>query len=90
MVMDDQPQVVTTPAQQQPAPPHCEKVEPVVWLLFFGTVLFSAGTVAVALLASTDGQTFQFLSNLASGFGGALLGLITGRRVSGGSGKPGA
>ncbi|MDF3039438.1 MAG: hypothetical protein K0Q71_2144 [Thermomicrobiales bacterium] len=88
MVMDEQPQVATTPAQQSAPPPHCEKVEPVVWLLFGGTVLFSAGTVAVALLATTDGQTFQFLSNLASGFGGALLGLITGRRQT--AGKPGA
>jgi hypothetical protein len=84
--MPNEPQVAMTPAQQ-PAPvpppnPHCERVEPVVWLLSVLTLIFTGSTVAVALFASTDGQTFQFLSNLASGFSGALLMKITGRGAS--------
>jgi hypothetical protein len=81
----DEPQVVTTPVPQQPpapSPSHCDRVEPVVWLLSLLTILFTAGTVAVAPFASTDGQTFQFLGNLASGFAGALLMKITGNGSS--------
>jgi hypothetical protein len=81
MVMDEQPQVATTPAQQSaPPPPHCERIEPVVWLLFGGTILFAAMIIGISKWSPNDGQTFQWLTTVGGGFAGALWTKITGTR----------
>lgn len=47
--------------------------DPIIWMLFGGTVFFTCVLLAVAWLFKTDGQTFQAIASLLSGFAGALL-----------------
>lgn len=58
----------------EPNPPtQRERIEPVVWLLFGGTVLFAAMLVVVSKWSPDDGQTFTVLSGLTTGFASALM-----------------
>lgn len=49
------------------------KIEPIVLLLCMLVVFFTGVLVAVAKLMSSDGQTFQIIAGLVTGFSGALL-----------------
>lgn len=82
-----------TPIDPSPAtpdagdvPPHDDggKVEPVVWLLFFGTIFFAGLTILISKWSPNDGQTFQVVSNMAAGFFSCLMLRI---RVGGGTKK---
>ncbi len=49
------------------------KIEPIVLLLVFLVIFFSVVLVGVAVFLSSDGQTFQIIAGLVTGFSGALL-----------------
>ncbi len=51
--------------------PH--KLEPIIWLLFGAVVFFSLMLVAISKWSPNDGQTFQVVSSLVTGFAGALM-----------------
>lgn len=48
-------------------------IDPILKLLTALVILFAFLLIAVAKWMSSDGQTFQILSSLVSGFAGALL-----------------
>ncbi len=50
-----------------------ERVEPIIWLLFGAVVFFAVMLIAVSKLSPNDGQTFQVISSLLTGFAGALF-----------------
>lgn len=47
--------------------------DPIVWMLFGGTIFFTFVLIGVAYFFKTDGQTFQVVAGLLTGFAGALL-----------------
>ena len=49
------------------------KIEPVLYLLTFLVLVFTCSLFASEHFFPNDGQIFQVVSNLLSGFGGALL-----------------
>lgn len=49
------------------------RIDPVLWLLFFGLVFFTGVLLAVAHFDATDGQTFQVVSSLVAGFAGSFF-----------------
>ncbi len=49
------------------------RVEPIVYLLFAAVVFFTLLLVAISKWSPNDGQTFQVVSGLVTGFAGALL-----------------
>lgn len=49
-------------------------VDPIMWLLFAGIVFFTLLLVAISKWSPNDGQTFQVLSGLLTGFAGAFFG----------------
>lgn len=60
--------------QTPPNPkPHRDPIESVVWLLFAGVFIAVGLAIGIAIWAPSDGQTFQLLSGVVSGFLGALL-----------------
>lgn len=59
-----------------PSPPK-SSIDPVDRLLFTAILIFVALLVGVSKVSPNDGQTFQVLSSLLSGFAGAFLARIT-------------
>jgi hypothetical protein len=49
------------------------KIEPIVLLLCSLVIFYTICLVVVAKLMSSDGQTFQIIAGLVTGFSGALL-----------------
>jgi hypothetical protein len=49
------------------------KVEPIVLLLVALVIFFTVILIGVARMMSSDGQTFQIIAGLVTGFSGALL-----------------
>ncbi len=49
------------------------KIEPIVLLLTFLVIFFSVVLVGIAKFLSSDGQTFQIIAGLVTGFAGSLL-----------------
>jgi hypothetical protein len=64
---------LATVAVAEKVMPSDNKIEPIVLLLVGLVVLFSCALIGVAKFMSSDGQTFQVIANLDSGFAGALL-----------------
>lgn len=54
-----------------------DEVGGTVLLLFLGLVFFTFVLIFVEWRFQQDAQVFQVVSNLVSGFGGALLGLMS-------------
>lgn len=50
-----------------------QKIEPIIYLLFGAVVFFSLMLVGISKWSPNDGQTFQCISTLVSGFAGALM-----------------
>lgn len=50
-----------------------QKVESIIILLFGAVVFFSLMLVAISKWSPNDGQTFQVISSLVTGFAGALM-----------------
>lgn len=53
-----------------------KRLDPNVLLLFLGTVFFALLLVSVDYLFKGEGEVFQAIASLFSGFGGALLAMI--------------
>lgn len=53
------------------------KIDPVLYLLFAGMVLFAGILIAVEHFFMQDGQMFQVMAGLLTGFSGAFFGRIT-------------
>ena len=51
-------------------------MDPVLLLLFAGMVLFTAMLIIVDKAFPNDGQTFQVISGLLTGFSGAFFGRL--------------
>lgn len=49
------------------------KIDPVLFLLTSLVLIFAGALIVVSKISPNDGQTFQILSNLVTGFSGALL-----------------
>lgn len=49
------------------------KIEPIVLLLCSLVIFYTVCLIVVAKLMSSDGQTFQIIAGLVTGFSGALL-----------------
>lgn len=49
------------------------KVDPVLWLLFLGMLVFTAILLYVEKFYPNDGQIFQVISGLVTGFAGAFF-----------------
>jgi len=52
---------------------HDNKVDPILWMLFAGMVMFSAVLVFIEYAFKEDGQLFQVFSNLLAAFSGAFF-----------------
>lgn len=50
------------------------KVEPVLFLLFLGTLIFAALLIFVEWKFNSDAQVFQVFAGVFTGFAGAFLG----------------
>jgi hypothetical protein len=50
-----------------------KKIDPILYLLTGLVLLYTGVIIFVAIWLKNDGQTFQIVSNLASGFAGSLL-----------------
>ena len=64
-------------------------IDPILKMLVGLVIFFSLLLIAVARFMSSDGQTFQILSSLVSGFAGALLLRIKPRDASDKDVQPG-
>jgi hypothetical protein len=53
-----------------------ERIEPITLLMFAAVVFFTLLLIAVSKWSPEDGQTFQVISGLLTGFGGAFLGRV--------------
>lgn len=56
----------------EPPKPHRDRIEPICWLLFAGSVIFAFMMCAMAKWAPDDGQIFTALTMLASGYASSL------------------
>ena len=65
-----------------------QRVEPIVMLLAGLVVFFTLLLVGVAKFMAMDGQTFQVVSGLVTGFAGALLMRVKPRAAADPSGDP--
>lgn len=65
-------------------------LDPNVRLLFIGTVFFAVILVFVDWLFKGEGQVFQVIAGLLTGFSGALLAMIKAKSNSGGGTPPAA
>lgn len=52
------------------------RIDPIIRALFLAVFLYTLLLLAIAKLMPNDGQTFQVISTILSGFSGALLGRI--------------
>ncbi len=59
-----------------------KKVDPIIFLLIGLVILYTFFILWIAIWLKSDGQTFQIVSNLASGFAGALLMRINPTKVN--------
>lgn len=50
-----------------------KNIEPIVFLLFGGIIFFTLLLVAISKWSPNDGQTFQVVSGLLTGFAGAFM-----------------
>lgn len=50
-----------------------KSIEPIVFLLFGGIIFFTLLLVAISKWSPNDGQTFQVVSGLLTGFAGAFM-----------------
>ena len=66
------------------------RLEPVIMLLTGLVVFFSLLLIGVAVWMSMDGQTFQVISGLVTGFAGALLMRVKPRAAEDHSTEPAA
>ena len=67
------------PIAPQPQDPiQHGQVEPLQWLLTGLMVFFTGVVLWISIYQKEDGQTFQVMGNMLSGFGGALLMSIKG------------
>jgi hypothetical protein len=73
---------VTTSRVTMPDP-HRERLDPVFLTLLAATVMFAVMAVAISKWSPNDGQTFQLICGLTTGFAGACLGRV--KPSSGGS-----
>lgn len=51
-----------------------KRIDPTLLLLFFGLVFFTGILIFVEKVFSTDGQVFQVISGVLTGFAGAFFG----------------
>lgn len=58
------------------------RIEPVLVMLFSAVIFFTLLLIAVAKFLSMDGQAFQVISGLVTGFSGALLMRVKPRGLS--------
>ena len=63
---------------QEPQQISHGRVEPLQWLLTGLMVFFTGVVLWISIYQKEDGQTFQVMGNMLSGFGGALLMSIKG------------
>jgi len=65
-----------TPPTSAPVSSKSEPIEPIMLLLFGGMVFFTAVLIAVEVWFKSDGQVFQVVAGLLTGFSGAFFGRL--------------
>lgn len=82
------PETPAPPPPPAPADHKCScRIEPILYLLFAGMIIFTGLLILVNWLWPQDGQMFQAIFGLSSGFGGAFLLRVKGDGSGTGSNK---
>ena len=68
--------------------PKWKGVDPVVWLLFAGIVFSTGALIAVCLMFKDDGQVFQVIAAMLTGFSTALFSRTRSAAARPGQGPP--